>query len=295
MSLVTRFAPSPTGLLHEGHAFAALKVWDAARAAGGIAHLRIEDIDAARCRPDFTRAVFEDLAWLGLEWPEPVMIQSARLDAHALALRRLRDQGVLYRCFRTRREILAEIARAPHGAGEAMEDGVGPIYPGPVVPMAPDEEAERVVRGEPFAWRLSVARVRDVLGARLAALDWLEEGHGPEGGPGRIALDPGRLGDAVLARRDLATSYHLAVTVDDSAQGITHVIRGHDLQAAAHLHRTLQVLLDLPRPVWRHHRLLHGPDGARLSKRTGARTLRALRAAGEDPAALARRLRAWDT
>ncbi len=263
---VTRFAPSPTGYLHLGHAFSALTAYAAAQAAGGRFLLRIEDLDQGRSRPDFEAAIYEDLAWLGLSWAEPPRRQSAHLDDYARALDRLIAQGVAYRCFRTRREVLAAIADAPHGPK--------PLYFGQALPAA--EEAARLGAGQAFAWRLSSARVRDALGARLADLRFSTE-------RGETPLDPARLGDAVIARKDFPASYHLASVVDDALQGVSDVIRGEDLADSAHLHVVLQTLLDLPTPRYRHHRLIHGPDGVRLAKRDSATALRALRAEGLSP------------
>jgi glutamyl-Q tRNA(Asp) synthetase len=267
--IVTRFAPSPTGYLHVGHAASALTGWRAAQEAGGRFILRIEDIDAARCRPEFERAIQEDLAWLGLKWDDPVRRQSEHMADYATALDRLDRLGVLYPCFCTRREIAAEIAaaaNAPHGAD-------GPPYPGTCRALSAAERAGRRERGLPYALRLNVAA-----GARIAGpLNWEEEGRGA------LAVEPGRLGDAVLARKEVATSYHLAVTVDDALQGVTLVTRGEDLFHATHLHRLLQALLGLAAPRYRHHMLLTGADGRRLAKRDGSLTIRALRAAGRTP------------
>jgi glutamyl-Q tRNA(Asp) synthetase len=267
--IVTRFAPSPTGYLHVGHAASALTGWRAAREAGGRFILRIEDIDATRCRPEFERAIYEDLAWLGLSWEEPVRRQSAHMADYAQALERLDRRGVLYPCFCTRQEIAAEItaaANAPHGPD-------GPLYPGTCRALSPEERAARIARGLPYALRLDAA-----VAARLAGpLTWEEDGRGP------VTVEPGKLGDAVLARKEVATSYHLAVTVDDALQGVTLVTRGQDLFHATHLHRLLQALLGVATPRYRHHMLLTGADGRRLAKRDNALTIRALRAAGRTP------------
>jgi glutamyl-Q tRNA(Asp) synthetase len=275
---VTRFAPSPTGLLHAGHAFSALTAFEAARAARGRFLLRIEDIDATRARPAFEAAIYRDLAWLGLSWEQPVRRQSEHLDDYAAALYRLRERGLLYRCFRTRREIAEAATSAPHGAGPDQGFRGGPLPAG--------EEAARLAEGQPFAWRLSLDAARSALGDRWDGLAFVEEGEGPAGEQGLIAADPGGHGDIVLARKDVGVAYHLAVVVDDALQGVTHVIRGQDLFEAAHVQRLLQALLDLPTPVYRHHRLLIGPDGKRLAKRNGARSLEDLRAAGATRAAL---------
>ena len=267
MRFATRFAPSPTGHLYRGHAFSALTAFDAARVAGGRFVLRIEDIDATRSRPDYEAAILEDLAWLGLEWEQPVRRQSEHLSDYHRAIETLRDKGLVYRCFRTRKEL--DIGRAPHE----------PAVPFTGAPLPPDEEAARLERGEPFAWRLSL----DAAGAALGGFDdltFVEEGAGPDGETGPIAARPELAGDIVLARKDVGVAYHLAVVLDDALQGITHVIRGQDLFEAAHIQRLLQALLDLPTPTYRHHRLLTGPDGKRYAKRDKAQTLRELRAAG---------------
>ncbi|HEY3812456.1 MAG TPA: tRNA glutamyl-Q(34) synthetase GluQRS [Caulobacteraceae bacterium] len=275
MAFVTRFAPSPTGLLHRGHAFSALTAHRAAREAGGRFVLRIEDIDQGRCRPELEAAIYDDLAWLGLDWETPVRRQSEHFDDYRAALDRLRARGLVYRCFKTRREILDEIGRAPHGPGEGP-DGV--VYRG--APLPPHEEAALVDAGKPFAWRLSLDRARDALGERFDALSFVEEGEG------RVAVMPQSAGDVVLARKDAGVAYHLAVVVDDALQGVTHVIRGDDLKQAAHIQRLLQTLLDLPEPVYRHHRLLTDADGKRFAKRDRAETLADLRARGVTAEAL---------
>jgi len=273
VAFVTRFAPSPTGFLHRGHAYSALTAYEAARAAGGRFLLRIEDIDATRSRPEHEAAILEDLAWLGLSWESPVRRQSEHLSDYHAAIETLRARGLVYRCFKTRKEI--DIGRAPH---EPTTPYVGAALP-------PDEEAERLDRGEPFAWRLSLAAAREALGG-FDALTFIEDGAGPDGETGLIQARPETAGDIVLARKDVGVAYHLAVVYDDALQGVTHVIRGHDLFEAAHVQRLLQALLDLPTPTYRHHALLVGPDGKRYAKRDKAQTLRELRAAGVCPAAL---------
>lgn len=273
MRFATRFAPSPTGYLHRGHAFSALTAFDAARAQDGRFVLRIEDIDATRSRPDYEAAILEDLAWLGLSWEQPVRRQSEHLADYHRAIDTLRDKGLVYRCFRTRKEL--DIGRAPHE----------PATPFTGAPLPPNEEAERLDRGEPFAWRLSLDAARASLGG-FDGLTFLEEGAGPDGETGLIAARPALAGDIVLARKDVGVAYHLAVVLDDALQGVTQVIRGQDLFEAAHIQRLLQTLLDLPAPTYRHHRLLIGPDGKRYAKRDKAQTLRELRAASVTPAML---------
>jgi glutamyl-Q tRNA(Asp) synthetase len=267
--LVTRFAPSPTGYLHRGHAFSALTAYHQARRRGGRFILRIEDIDTARCRPRFAAAILEDLAWLGLDWERPVRRQSEHLTDYQAALARLRDMGLLYRCFRTRAEILASISAAPHEPQGADDLG----------PEPPEMEAASVAVGAPFAWRLSLFAARRYLGG-FANLRFEERGSGPAGETGWIAADPQATGDIIVARKDLGVSYHLAVVVDDALQGVSEVIRGDDLFAATPVQRLLQTLLGLPTPVYRHHRLILRPDGKRFAKRDAAETLRDLRGRG---------------
>jgi glutamyl-Q tRNA(Asp) synthetase len=276
MAFTTRFAPSPTGLLHKGHAFSALTAHAAARAVGGRFILRIEDIDATRARPEYEAALLEDLAWLGMEWETPVRRQSEHLADYQAALDRLRNAGLLYRCFRTRREVLDEIGRAPHGPGEGPE---GLVFRGGSLPLG--EESRRLAAGEAFAWRLSLDAAAEALGeGGWGALLFREEGRGPAGKHGLIQARPEQLGDVVLARKDVGVAYHLAVVVDDALQGVTHVIRGQDLFEAAHIQRLLQALLGLPTPVYRHHGLLLAPGGQRLAKRDRAEALREIRARG---------------
>ncbi|AZS21993.1 MULTISPECIES: tRNA glutamyl-Q(34) synthetase GluQRS [unclassified Caulobacter] len=272
MTFVTRFAPSPTGYLHRGHAYSALTTFEAARAAGGRFILRIEDIDATRCRPEYEAAILEDLAWLGLRWETPARRQSEHLSDYEAAIAALRDRGLVYRCFKTRKEI--DIGRAPHEPAVA--------YVG--APLSAGEEAERLARGEPFAWRLSLAAAREALGG-FDSLTFVEEGV-DRSSPRTVQARPETAGDIVLARKDVGVAYHLAVVHDDALQGVTHVIRGEDLFEATHIQRLLQALLGLPTPVYRHHGLLTGPDGKRYAKRDKAQTLRALRASGMTASAL---------
>jgi glutamyl-Q tRNA(Asp) synthetase len=278
---VTRFAPSPTGLLHRGHAFSALTAFTAARQADGRFLLRMEDIDQVRCRPEYEQAICEDLAWLGLRWETPVRRQSEHLDEYRGALEQLRARGLLYRCFRTRKELMEAIGHAPHGPETA-------VFRGGPAPEA--EERARLERGEAFAWRLSLDAARAALGSAWDKLTFYETGAGPEGEAGLIKARPELAGDVILARKDLGVAYHLAVVVDDAVQGVTHVIRGQDLFEAAHIQRLLQALLELPEPVYRHHRLLLRPDGKRYAKRDTAETLREIRARGTSAADLRREL-----
>ncbi len=275
MPLVTRFAPSPNGFLHLGHAYSALRAWDAARAVGGRFLLRIEDIDAGRSRAEFEAAIHEDLAWLGLTWEEPVRRQSEHLADYGVLLDRLEGMGLLYPCFCTRQEIETALT-APHGPE-------GAVYPGTCRALPPAERERRVAGGRAFARRLDLARAL----ARAGPLTFVESGGG-------VRVDPlhmqAQIGDVVLARKDVAASYHVAVVHDDALQGVTTVIRGEDLAFATPLHRLLQALLALPAPEYRHHRLITDAAGRRLAKRDGAATLRALRAAGATPAEVRARL-----
>ena len=276
MAFVTRFAPSPTGRLHRGHAFSALTAWRAAREAGGRFLLRIEDIDPTRCKPEFEAAILEDLSWLGLDWDGPVRRQSDHPGDYDAVINDLNGRGLLYRCFRTRKDILDAIGDAPHGPAEAARPGPHPA----------EEEAALLAGGRPFAWRLSLDRAREALGDAWDALAFVEEGRGPEGERGRIKARPETAGDVVLARKDAGTAYHVAVTHDDALQGVSHVIRGEDLFEATHVQVLIQALMGWPTPTYRHHRLLVGPDGRRYAKRDRSVTLAELRAGGLTPAAL---------
>ena len=277
---ITRFAPSPTGYLHLGHAFSALTVWRAAREAGGKFLLRIEDIDQTRCRPEFETAICEDLVWLGLDWDGEVRRQSDHFADYTAALDTLIGKGVVYRCFKTRKEILDEIARAPHLSADGPE---GPVYTGE--PLPADEERVLLAEGSPFAWRLSMNAALAIAARPLVFREETSSGEMKE-----VSATPEIFGDAIIARKDAGTSYHLASVHDDALQGVTHVIRGEDLRVAAHLHTLLQALLDLPRPVYRHHRLITDEAGRRLAKRDKALTLRAMREAGESAESVRRRL-----
>ena len=275
--LVTRFAPSPTGRLHIGHGYSALLAHDLARENGGAFLLRIEDTDITRCRPAFTEGIYEDLRWLGIGW-DGLMIQSTRLAAYDAALERLKTLGVAYPCFCTRGDIARELAaslHAPHGAD-------GPLYPGTCRALSAAERAARIARGEPHSWRLDMGAAL----ARTGPLTWMDEAAGA------VAVDPLALGDLIVKGRDRPASYHLAVVVDDAAQGITHVVRGQDVFASTHAHRTLQALLGLPTPLYRHHALVVDAAGKRLAKRSAGLSLAELRAEGVDGARLADDLRA---
>jgi glutamyl-Q tRNA(Asp) synthetase len=275
MSVVTRFAPSPTGRLHLGHAYSALFAAEAAQRDGGHFLLRIEDIDQTRCRPEFEAGIFEDLTWLGLTWETPVRRQSEHLADYRQALDRLAADQLLYPCFCTRAEIKSEIARAsaaPHGP--ALHGPDGPIYPGTCRNLSPAEREQRQASGASFALRLDVAKAL----ARTGTLTWHDRAHGT------MTATPEIFGDVVLARKETPTSYHLAVTHDDHLQGVTLVTRGEDLLPATHIHRLLQALLGWPTPEYHHHPLLRGADGERLAKRANAPSLQSLRAEGRSAA-----------
>lgn len=274
MTAIFRFAPSPTGLLHVGHAFSALFTWARAEAAGGLCLLRIEDIDVGRCRPEFETAIYEDLAWMGLTWKTPVRRQSDHMDDFSAALEKLGAGNLLYPCFCTRKEIQAEIAAAP----AAPHGPDGPIYPGTCRRLSADERHARIAAGRPHALRLDLAKAQSHATAAAGSLTWFDLGRGEQ------QAAPEVFGDAVLARKDIACAYHLAVTLDDADQGVTLVTRGQDLFEASHLHRLLQALLDLPVPAWHHHGLLTDEAGMRLAKRHDALSIRALRGAGKSPA-----------
>lgn len=278
-TLVTRFAPSPTGALHLGHAYSALLAWRRARAASGRLLLRLEDIDTTRCRAEFAVGIIEDLAWLGLEWDGPVRVQSAHLAEYRDVLGRLRGRGLLYPCFCTRADIqreLAASATAPHGPE-------GAVYPGTCRGLSAAERDGRIAAGMPYALRLDMAAA---LGAIGRALYFHDETAG------RVCADPGPFGDVVLARKDTPASYHLCVTHDDAVQGVTLVVRGVDLLAATHVHVLLQALMGWPTPAYAHHALLTDGAGRRLAKRDRAATLRDLREAGRS-AAEVRALAGW--
>jgi len=268
---VFRFAPSPNGYLHLGHALSALVNFDMARAAGGRLLLRIEDIDAARCHPEYEQAIFEDLAWLGIVWDEPVRRQSEHFDFYRAGLGRLEAQGLVYASFESRAQIAALVAeREASGPWPRDPDGA-PLYPGRVRPAA---------GSGPYAARLDMAAAIE----RVGALRWSETGSGPNGETGTVVAAPAALGDVVLARKEMPTSYHLSVVLDDALQGVTHVVRGMDLFWSTSVHRLLQALLGVPAPTYHHHRLLLDGEGNKLSKSTRATALRHLREAGVTPA-----------
>jgi len=277
-----RFAPSPNGHLHLGHAFSALLNVDLARARNGRFLLRIEDIDATRCRPEYETAIYDDLAWLGLAWEQPVRRQSEHLTAYRAAIERLGAQGLVYASFESRAQIAQLVcAREAKGPWPRDPDGA-PLYPGSARDLSDDERARRMAAGEPYTLRLDMAAAV----ARAGSLTWLEQDA--DGHVATIAADPAAWGDLVLARKESPTSYHVSVVVDDAAQGITDVVRGRDLFAATAVHRLLQALLGLPDPVYQHHLLILDADGRKLSKSTQATGLRELHAGGATPADIRR-------
>jgi len=288
MPPVFRFAPSPNGYLHVGHALSALLNADMARATGGRLLLRIEDIDTARCRPEFETAIYEDLGWLGLPWERPVRRQSERYDDYRAALGTLEAMGLVYPSFESRADIArlvtAKEAIAPSTRPWPRDPDGAPLYPGDAKSMSVLDRKQRMDAGEPYALRLDMAAAL----ARAGKLTWTETGAGPNGETGAIAADPAMWGDVILARKETPTNYHLAVTVDDAAQNITEVVRGRDLFHATAVHRLLQTLLGLPEPRYHHHRLILDADGHKLSKSSQSTGLRELRARGVTPAEIRR-------
>lgn len=280
-----RFAPSPNGHLHLGHALSACLNFDSARAMEGRFLLRIENIDQTRCRPEFEAAIYEDLAWLGLEWETPVRRQSGHLAAYRSVVSRLAEMGLVYPSFESRSEITRLVAERERSGPWPRDPDGAPLYPGQARLLDAVEQSRRIAEGAPYALRLdmtaAVARVQ-------GPLTWIETGCGPQGETGAIAAEPAVWGDVVLARKETPTSYHLSVVIDDAAQGATHIVRGQDLFAATSLHRLLQTLLGLPAPTYRHHRLILDADGRKLAKSTGATALRALRAQGLSPGTIRR-------
>jgi glutamyl-Q tRNA(Asp) synthetase len=281
---VFRFAPSPNGYLHLGHAYSALLNYDLARRAGGRMLLRIEDIDATRCRPEFEIAIYQDLAWLGIEWETPVRRQSEHLNVYLDALNKLAAQDLVYPSFESRAEIARLVAqREANGPWPRDPDGA-PLYPGTAKLLSPGERARLIDSGAPYALRLDMAAAR----ARAGELVWTEQGEGPDGETGTVTAQPQVWGDVILARKETPTSYHLSVVIDDALQGVTAVVRGQDLFWPTSVHRLLQKLLDLPQPAYRHHRLVPDAAGQKLSKSTLATGLRELRARGATPADIRR-------
>lgn len=281
---IFRFAPSPNGYLHLGHAYSALLNHDMAREASGRLLLRIEDIDAARCRPEYAAAIYEDLDWLGVSWREPVRRQSEHLEDYQSALAKLEALKLIYPSFESRSEITALVAERDRDSRWPRDpDGV-PLYPGRARKLPIAERDRRRKAGEPFALRVAM----DAAVAHAGVLNWTETGAGPQGQTGRVIAAPQMWGDAVLARKELPTSYHLAVTLDDALQGVSDVVRGQDLFWSTSIHRMLQALLGLPEPVYHHHKLIVDADGRKLSKSAQAKSLRELRAAGATAADIRR-------
>lgn len=276
---VFRFAPSPNGFLHLGHARSALLNFDLARKTGGRFLLRIEDIDTTRCRPEYEAAIYEDLDWLGISWEQPVRRQSEHLALYGETLSRFAQDGLLYPAFESRADI-AQLVRDKETAEVWPRDPDGaPIYPGNARDRSRMEREAMIQSGVPYALRLDMAAAL----ARTGALAWTEQGEGPNGEAGEVVARPEQWGDVILARKDTPTSYHLSVVVDDALQGVTHVVRGQDLFWATAVHRLLQKLLGLPEPVYRHHSLLMDESGQKLSKSTRSTALRELRAGGVTP------------
>jgi glutamyl-Q tRNA(Asp) synthetase len=281
---VVRFAPSPNGYLHLGHAFSALLNFDLARQTGGRLLLRIENIDLTRCKPEFETAIYQDIAWLDIAWEQPVRRQSEHLADYREALGKLSAQGLVYPSFETRAEIAKLVAqREASGRWPRDPDGA-PLYPGTAKLLSSDERARLLESDAPCALRLDMAAAC----ARVANLGWREHGEGGDGETGAVAARPEAWGDVILARKETPTSYHLSVVVDDALQGVTEVVRGRDLFCSTSVHRLLQQLLGLPQPAYRHHRLILDAAGRKLSKSSEATGLRELRAGGATPADIRR-------
>ena len=281
---VFRFAPSPNGYLHLGHAFSALLNFDLARRTGGRFLLRMEDIDPTRCRREFEEAIYEDLAWLGIAWETPVRRQSDYLADHRAALETLTAQGLVYPTFESRSEIARLIAQREGEATWPRDPDGAPLYPGNARLLSIEQRDELLRSGAPYALRLDMVAAC----ARAGELYWTEHGQGPKGETGKIAAQPRAWGDVILARKETPTSYHLAVVIDDALQGVTEVVRGEDLFWSTSVHRLLQRLLGLPQPAYRHHGLILDQDGRKLSKSTAATGLRELRDGGTTPAEIRR-------
>src|SRR5471030_49776 len=280
---VFRFAPSPNGYLHVGHALSALLNFELARRCGGTFLLRIEDIDAVRCRPEYEAAIYEDLEWLGIAWETPVR-QSEHLAEYRGAVERLAAQGLVYPSFESRAEIAKLVAQREAKSPWPRDPDGAPLYPGTAKSLSSGERSRWLESGAPYALRLDMAAAR----ARAGDLSWIEQGQGPDGETGTVTARPEVWGDVILARKETPTSYHLSVVIDDALQGVTNVVRGHDLFWSTSVHRVLQSLLDLPAPSYHHHRLILDADGKKLSKSTQATGLRELRAQGMTPADIRR-------
>jgi glutamyl-Q tRNA(Asp) synthetase len=281
---IFRFAPSPNGYLHLGHAYSALLNFDLARASGGRFLLRIEDIDATRCRPEFEAAIYEDLAWLGISWETPVRRQSENFACYREAVEKLAGLGLIYPSFESRAEIAHLVAQREADAPWPRDPDGAPLYPGTAKSLPPDERGRLIARGMPYALRLDM----EAACARTNQLTWIEHGEGPEGETGVVSAQPEAWGDVILARKETPTSYHLSVVIDDALQGVTDVVRGRDLFWSTSVHRLLQHLLGIPQPAYRHHRLMTDASGQKLSKSTDATGLRELRGQGAGPADIRR-------
>ncbi|MGB0905913.1 MAG: tRNA glutamyl-Q(34) synthetase GluQRS [Maricaulaceae bacterium] len=273
--ILTRFAPSPTGYLHLGHAFAAKEAFNF-----GPCLLRVEDIDHTRCKPEYEAAIYEDLKWLGFKWPQPVRVQSKHISEYDAVIERLREMDLVYRCFKSRKETLLATAR------NAAKNGRGALlYQGPETPLTTEQEEEKIAAGIPFSWRISIAKSRDYLGDSFDALSYMETGFDDTlRPPGERLAHAGSFGDEILARKDIGTSYHIAVCHDDALQNITHVVRGTDLARTTGFHRLLQELMGWPTPVYHHHPLLLGGDGEKLAKRKNDTAILSYRLDGLSPA-----------
>jgi glutamyl-Q tRNA(Asp) synthetase len=281
---VFRFAPSPNGYLHLGHAYSALLNFDLARQAGGRFLLRIEDIDGTRCRPEFEAAIYEDLAWLGLSWETPVRRQSGHFASYREVVEKLSAQGLVYPSFESRAEIARLVAQRETEETCPRDPDGAPLYPGAALSLSAEERARLIDSGAPSALRLDMAAAR----ARAGNLTWIEHGEGPAGETGAVAARPEAWGDVILARKETPTSYHLSVVIDDALQGVTDVVRGQDLFWSTSVHLLLQDLLGIPQPAYRHHRLILDSTGQKLSKSTRSTALRELRAEGATPADIRR-------
>jgi glutamyl-Q tRNA(Asp) synthetase len=281
---VFRFAPSPNGYLHLGHAYSALLNFELARRSGGRFLLRIEDIDAARCRPEFEAAIYEDLAWLGISWETPVRRQSEHLSDYRDAIDKLSAQGLIYPSFESRAEIARLVAQREAAGSWPRDPDGAPLYPGAAKSLSPEQRRHLAESGAPFALRLDMTAAH----AQAGELSWAEQGEGPTGETGKVAARPQAWGDVILARKETPTSYHLSVVIDDALQGVTDVVRGADLFWSTSVHRLLQNLLGVAEPAYRHHRLVLDNSGQKLSKSTRSTGLRELRADGVSPAEIRR-------
>jgi glutamyl-Q tRNA(Asp) synthetase len=281
---VFRFAPSPNGYLHLGHAYSALLNFDLARQAGGKFLLRIEDIDATRCRPEFEAAIYEDLGWLGISWETPVRRQSEHYSEYREAVEKLSGRGLIYPAFESRAEIARLVAERETGAAWPRDPDGAPLYPGMTKSLSAEARRQLIEQGVPYALRLDLAAAS----AQAAGLGWVEQGEGPDGETGMVIARPEAWGDVILARKETPTSYHLSVVIDDALQGVTDVVRGQDLFWSTSVHRLLQSLLGAHQPAYRHHRLVRDSAGQKLSKSTKSTALRELRRQGAAPADIRR-------